>query len=181
MTKHPDTCMFRNVARFSAVMTGMVSPCFVGLPDDIRALCTALERVVSGAAVLWRLHALVHAVIADHAGDAQPVVFENPRAALALGLAMAGHIAPGLDGGFVAKERQRQDLALLGQALEPLDRDKAIDGFQHRPELGRKVEIFLLVLRLRPDLENHCNHVDLLAFDSLKASPVAETSAPRQG
>jgi hypothetical protein len=28
MTKHPDSCIFRNVARLSAIVTGMVSPCF---------------------------------------------------------------------------------------------------------------------------------------------------------
>ena len=71
---------------------------------------------------------------------------------------MLRHVAPGGDGFLIAKERQRQDLAFLGQALEPLDRDEAVDGFQDRLQFGRKVEIFLLVLRLRPDFENHGDH-----------------------
>ena len=128
-------------------------------------------RVVHGTAVLWRLRAIVHAVIADHAGDAQPVIVENRRAPLALRLAVLRHIAPGRDGVFIPEDRQRQDLAGFGQALEPLDRNKAIDGFQDRLQFGREVEIFLPVLRLRPDLENHRDHVRLL----VSATPYSVT------
>jgi hypothetical protein len=64
-------------------------------------------RLVNRAAVFRRLRALVHAVVADHAGDAQPVIAEDFRAALGLVAAMQGNVAPGFDRGFVAEERQR--------------------------------------------------------------------------
>src|SRR5450755_1334942 len=59
--------------------------------NDTDGRADTLVRVVNGAAVLWRLRAIVHAVIADHAGDAQAIVFENFRAALGLGLAVLGN------------------------------------------------------------------------------------------
>jgi hypothetical protein len=63
-------------------------------------------RLVHRAAVLRRLLALVHAVVSDHAGNAQPIIGKNFRAAPGLATAMLRNIAPGLDRGFVAKERQ---------------------------------------------------------------------------
>src|SRR6187200_2629282 len=65
-----------------------------------------LERAVHGAAVLWRLRALVQAVVADHARDAQAVILENHRPTLALGLAVTRHIAPCGDRLFIAPERE---------------------------------------------------------------------------
>src|SRR5258708_818097 len=62
------------------------------------------QCIVSGAAVLWCLRTIVHAVIADHTGDAQPVVFEDRRTALALGLAVLCHIAPCRNGSFIAEK-----------------------------------------------------------------------------
>ena len=60
--------------------------------------------VVRGAAVLWRLCTVVHAVIADDAGDAQPLIVENRFAALALGCAMLRHVASGRDGLLISEE-----------------------------------------------------------------------------
>ena len=40
---------------------------------------------------------------------------------------------------------------LFRWALEPFDRDEAVDGFQDRLQLGRKIEIVLFMFRLRPD------------------------------
>jgi hypothetical protein len=81
---------------------------------------------MEGAAVLRYLRPFVHAVIADHAGNADPVIVKNLGAAFRLAPAVFGYIAPGRNGGLIAKKRHRQDLALLGQALEPFDRDEAI-------------------------------------------------------
>ncbi len=108
-------------------------------------------RVVNGAAVLRCLRAIVHAVIADYAGNTEPIVLEDFRPAFGLVFAMQRHIAPCGEGIFIAEKRQRQDLALVGQALEAFDRDKAVNGFQNWPQLGREIEVFLLVLGLRPD------------------------------
>jgi len=127
--------------------------------DDIRAMHRALVRVVNGAAVLRGLRTIVHAVVADYAGNAQPIVLKDFRPALGLVLAMLRHIAPCRKRLFIAEKRQRQDLALLGQALEAFDRDKSVDGFQNGPQLGRQIEILLPVLRLRPDFEDHGYHL----------------------
>ncbi len=88
-------------------------------------------RVVNGPAVLRCLRTIVHAVVADYAGNAEPIVLEYFRPAFGLVFAVLRHIAPCLQGIFIAEKRQRQDLALLGQALEAFDRDKAVDGFQN--------------------------------------------------
>src|SRR2546430_15975617 len=104
----------------------------------------ALVRLVNGAAVPGRLRPVVHAIVTDHPGNAQPIIPEDFRAALALGLAVLRNIAPRGNRGLVAEERQRQDLAFFGQALEPLDRDEAIDGLEDRPQFGGEIEILLL-------------------------------------
>src|SRR4051794_20796464 len=117
-----------------------------------------LVRVVHRAAVVWCLLAIIHAVVADDAGDTQMIVGKNVCAALGLGTPVLHRVAPGRNGRVVAPERQRQDLALLGQALEPLDRDEAVDGLQDRLQVGREVEISLAVFRLRPALEDHGDH-----------------------
>src|SRR4051794_28911230 len=106
MMKHPDSCSLRNVARLSAVVTGIyVSPLSMFLPGrDMAARWSALVCVMNGAAVLWRLRAIVHAVIPDHAGNTQPVIVKNHRAALCLGPAVLRHVAPGGNRGLIAKE-----------------------------------------------------------------------------
>src|SRR6266849_8495430 len=98
---------------------------------------------------------------ADYAGNTQPIVLEDLRPALGLVFAMQRHIAPCGESILIAEKRQRQDLALLGQALEAFDRNKAVDGFQNGPQLRREVEIFLLVVRLRPDFEDYSYHLHL--------------------
>src|SRR5450631_746577 len=103
---------------------------FGWLRDDNRRARAALVRVVRGPAVLWRLCAIRHAVVPHDTSDAQPVIIENPGTPLGLGFAMLGNVAPCRDGLLVAEERQRQDLAFLGQAFKPFDRDEAIDGLQ---------------------------------------------------
>src|ERR1700761_3185486 len=110
------------------------------------------------ATVLRRLRALVHAVVADHAGYADPIIVEDLRAASGLAAAMLGNVAPCLDRRFIAVERQRQELAFLGQALEPFDRDETVDLLQDRPQLGGEVDIILSVPGLRPDFEDNGDH-----------------------
>src|SRR5882757_2959721 len=66
--KHPLSCILRNVARLSAVVIAMITPCFLlgrvlSGGDDSHARDLALVRAVNGAAVLRRLRAIVHAVI----------------------------------------------------------------------------------------------------------------------
>src|SRR5882757_3848508 len=130
MMKHPDSCNLRNAARLSAEVTGIcVSPCPYFAGNNMDARCHPLVRLVRDAAVLWRLRALVHAVVPDHTGNTKPVVLEDLRAALGLGLAMPRHVAPRLHGCLIPKKRQRQHLALLGDALEPFHRDEAVDLF----------------------------------------------------
>src|SRR3954452_10436095 len=142
-------------------------PCWPRRDGDVPP--RALVRVVHRAAVLWRLLAIIHAVVADDAGDTQVIIGEDFCAALGLGAAVLHRVAPGLHGRLVPPERHRQDLALVGQALETLDRDEAVDGLQDRLEVGREVEIILAVFRLGPDLEDHGDHgllLELMAYNT---------------
>src|SRR5262249_3976210 len=71
--------------------------------------------------------AVVHGVIAQDAGDADPVVREHLAASQSLGHPVLFLLPPGVDGLFVAPERQRQQLARLIEAFEALDRNKTVD------------------------------------------------------
>lgn len=70
-----------------------------------------------------RMLPLCHAVVAHHAGDAQPVIGKDAVAAGHLRGAMRLTVATGLHCRFVAQEGQGEDLARQGQAFEPLNRD----------------------------------------------------------
>ena len=67
----------------------------------------ALEfRFMHRAAVLRRLIAFVQAVVTHHARHPQPVVLEDPRAALGLRTAMLDRVAPGFHRSLVAEENR---------------------------------------------------------------------------
>src|SRR5689334_1701903 len=74
-----------------------------------------------------RLRALIHRVVAPHLGDAQPVGLEDATAALLLRLAVLLHVAPVAHRLLVTPERERDELALVADALEALDRDEAVE------------------------------------------------------
>jgi len=71
--------------------------------------------------ILRCLGALVHAVVAVDFRHAQAVILEIRRAAELLHGAVLGEIAPGGEGPLVAPDRERQELAGRGEALEALD------------------------------------------------------------
>src|SRR3954452_17043506 len=78
--KQPLSCSFLKVARLSAVVTCMfLSLVWPRRDGDVPP--RALVRVVHRAAVLWRLLAIIHAVVADDAGDTQVIIGEDFRAA----------------------------------------------------------------------------------------------------
>src|SRR5688572_32244834 len=64
------------------------------------------------------LGALRHPVIAHHRSNPQPVIRKNAAAASRLAFAVMNLIAPARDGVLVAPERQRQELAGIGQRSE---------------------------------------------------------------
>src|SRR5512139_1066597 len=86
------------------------SPSVRQRPSFRRKVCaTGAERACAlsamrGDAVGGRLCAPVQAVVADHAGDAQPVGGEYPAAALLLRLAVLLHVAPFRHARLVAPE-----------------------------------------------------------------------------
>src|SRR5947199_9286537 len=96
---------------------------------------------------------------------------------------MLRHISPSVNGGFVAEDRQRKDLALVSKALEPLDGNKAVDRLENRPQIGREIEIFLFMLRLWPNLENDGDHLHLPCVNQaeLITPPGAEMLFPPRG
>src|SRR6266481_4694686 len=67
-------------------------------------------------------------------------------------------LAPACDRVLIAPERQRQDLAMLAQAREPLDRDEPFDLLELRPQAGGDVEILLHAIRFRFDFEDNRVH-----------------------
>src|SRR6266850_5751243 len=67
-------------------------------------------------------------------------------------------LAPARDRVLIAPKRQRQDLAILGQALEPFDRDEPFDLLELRAQPGGDVEILLHAIRLGFDFEDNRVH-----------------------
>ncbi len=111
------------------------------------------------AAVRGRLVPPVdEAIVADHAGDPQPVIAENAIAPELLHAAVAHVTAPAGYGVFVAPDGERQHLVRIGDALEPLDRDEAIHLLERRTELGRVIEVGLALSVGGPDLEDDGDH-----------------------
>src|SRR4051812_21105449 len=88
------------------------------------------SRVMERPRIGWRLAAFRQAIIADHGCNAQPVIGEYTAAALGLAVPVILLVAPALHGILVAPERQRQELARVGERLETLDGNEAIHLFQ---------------------------------------------------
>src|SRR5262249_62203429 len=106
--------------------------------------------------------AVLEPVIAHDRRDAQPIILENPGAACSLRLAVLRMRAPTRDSLLVAPERQRQDLALLRQALKALDRDEAVDLLELGAQFCGEIEIVLAPARSGLDLENDGIHRSFL-------------------
>src|SRR4051812_43469727 len=87
-------------------------------------------------------------------------------------------IAPALHGILVAPERQRQQLARVGDALETLDRDEAVDRLELRPQRCGNGQVVVLAAGRGPHLEDHRNHL-VLPTDLRVARPsLASSVAP---
>src|SRR6266851_181357 len=133
-------------------------------------------RLASGMTIFYRRSALrrrlrrfdafVKAVVAHDLGDAQAVITEDAGAAGALGLAVLLVAAPSGDRFFVAPEREREDLAFLGQALETLDRDESVDLLELGAQLRGDLEIVLAPLGFGLDLEDDRIHAHSFRLDS---------------
>src|ERR1700730_1941825 len=67
-------------------------------------------------------------------------------------------LAPASDRLLIAPKRQRQDLAILAHAHEPLDRDEPFDLLELRPQADGDVEILLHAIRLGFDFEDNRIH-----------------------
>src|SRR5262249_43541743 len=115
-------------------------------------------RLVRGARVGWGLSAFGHAVVAHNRGDPQPVVGEHAAAALGLAGAVLLLIAPTRHRLLAAPERQRQKLAGVAQALEALDRNKAVNLLELGAQRRCDRKIVFLAPGSWPDLEDHGNH-----------------------
>src|SRR5258705_3255322 len=159
-TKQPASCSLRNVARLS-VVAGMTPPC----------LRWTMRR--------YRRHAARASARREWRGC--PSVLAHDRSCRSRGLRRQcgadspGRFSPGLWPGLCDAaahcampqaplhrgKTTAQDLALLGQALEAFNRNKSVDGFQDGPQLGRKIEVLLPVLGLRPDFEDYSYHLRL--------------------
>ena len=108
---------------------------------------------------MGRLVALIHAIVADHADHAQPVVVKHHLAPGLLRAAMCRQLPPPDHRRLILPERQRQELAGVGQALKPLDADKSGDRLGQGPHLGRHLQIWLLLSLTGDHLEYDRNHL----------------------
>lgn len=90
--------------------------------------------------------------------DAQPVFTKHPSAPHRLRAPVFGCIAPPGYGVLALEKGQREHLARIGKAPEPLDRNEHLDPVQKRPQLGGDIEIggFLSLVWL--DLEDDRDH-----------------------
>src|SRR5713101_137519 len=113
---------------------------------------------VSRAAVFRGLFAFSHAVVTHHGRDAQAVIGKDTRAPANLRGAVAAEVAPAPHRLLVAPERERQDLVLVREAREALDRYEPVDPLELRPQLRREVDILLSLAGSRDDFEYDDNH-----------------------
>src|SRR5471030_1922284 len=72
-------------------------------------------------------------------------------------------VAPRLYRRLVAPEGEREQLLVVDQALEALDRQEAVDLLELGLQGSRDVEIGLLAAVSGPDFEDHCDHRLLLS------------------
>src|SRR5262245_45656355 len=121
----------------------------------IMQACLAVKRL----AVSGNLLALEHPVVADDARDPQAIVLEDTGSPPGLRTPVLLERAPLCHGSLVPKERQRENLARLVQALEPFDGDEPVDLIQQGPKPRCEIQILLLTSLRRPDLENDGNHL----------------------
>ena len=110
------------------------------------------------ATVLRGLRPFSQAIVANHAGDAQPVVAEYAAAATLLRDAVLFQLAPAFNRGFIAEHRQRKYLAGFAEAFEALDGNETVDLFQQRAQAGGEFEVFLFAPGFGPDFENDRDH-----------------------
>src|SRR5581483_8765214 len=98
------------------------------------------------------------AVVAHDLRHADAIAGEQLAAATGLRLLVAQVLAPAQDRRLVPPERDRDELAGVVDALEPLHRDKAVDLLQIAAQPGREVEILLRPAVARLDLEDYRDH-----------------------
>src|SRR5436189_6205245 len=91
-----------------------------------------------------------------------PVNRRTTRGGPWLALPVVLLVAPAFHGILVAPERQRQELARVGERLETLDGNETIHLFQIGLQRRGDVEIVLLAAGGGPHLEDHGNHRVLL-------------------
>jgi hypothetical protein len=104
------------------------------------------------------LGALIHAIVAQNLCDPQPIVLEHAGTAFALSYAVLCQVPPVLHGLFVPEELDRQHLARIGERLEPLNRDEAVDLLEEGAQFCGDIQILIAPPVGRPDFEDDCDH-----------------------
>src|SRR5690606_1445242 len=92
-------------------------------------------------AVFRCFNTLLQPIITHDGRYAQSVILKNTVAALFLCHPMRGQIAPFAHGFFVAPEREREQLAGIGEALKALYREEALDFGKIAAQARGNVEI----------------------------------------
>src|SRR6266511_2563578 len=134
------------------------------MPARRRPKPLACSDRVGRAAVFRGFFALVHAVVADYACDAQSIVSEHLRASPRLRGAVAAEVAPAPNRLLVSPERERQELVLVRKARKAFHGDESVDSLELRPQPRGNIQILLFLPGSRKDLEYHHHHVVLASF-----------------
>src|SRR6218665_3255736 len=111
--------------------------------DRLRVSRAFSSGRVNLSAVLRRLVAFEHAVVAQDMADAKTVIGENSVTAGGLCGAVGLDVAPLPHRLLVPPERKGQEFAAHRQTLETLDRNEPVDRFKFGAKISRKVEIFV--------------------------------------
>lgn len=93
------------------------------------------------AAIRRRLIAFIEAIVTDDGSDPEAIVGEDAIPPRRLRGAMLGAVAPCPHRRLIAPEGERQEFVRIGEALETLDRDEAVDPVQQRTQIGGEPEI----------------------------------------
>ena len=147
--------------------------------DDANRRVWVSATAMHGPAVERRFCTISHSVVADNLGDAQAVVPEYATPTRSLGCSVSGRVAPLRNRGLITPEGERQELTWFRQALEPLDREKAIDAIELRSQGNGKLQVVRSLAGCWPNLKQDSDHGRTIAECGADASRRNKRSSRR--
>jgi len=141
--------------------------------------CWVSASAMHGPAVERRFCTVSHSVVAENLGDAKAVVPEYATPTRSLGCSVSGRVAPLGNRGFITPEGERQELTWFRQALEPLDREEAIDAIELRSQGNGNLQVVRSLAGCWPNLKQDSDHGRTIAECGADASRRNKRSSRR--